>query len=386
MAREREYTKSTASSNGQSVGLRGGLWRVFLILMIVVTVASGIAQIFVYLSCHVNPNTIWIFTFFGLAATFIFLWNGVLLLFWTILWRVWAFIPLSVLLVGIGYAGELVQISFAKQYDVPIPRQAGQLKVLTYNVHGFRQFAVPHAKNSTMGAVGRWIVEQDPDIICLQEFQYYDSREFDFFNHTLENWNYQKFSYIRNTPNHKWGLAVYSRYPLINAKPIRFDYHENSSMMMDVVVGRDTISLFNCHLQTTAYNSVNPNGLAALRDDAEQVIRAVGYSLNENAKIRASQSDSMALLINNSTHHPKIVVGDFNAPPMSYSYNTMRGNMKDSFVDKGHGYEYTYKPLRKIFRIDYILHSRKRLEVISHESPNMPWSDHNPVISVMRLT
>lgn len=366
----------------------GVLGTIFKWVLVVITAISAIGLLCAYLACYVNPNSMWVFTFFGLGATFLFIWNAILLLVWVVMWNVWAVIPLVTLVGGIGIIGDLVQVSFARHYDVEIARQPSQIKILTYNVHGFRQFGVSgHSNRSTMGAIARWVVEEDPDVVCFQEFQYYTTAEFEMLNHNLDRWKYSKFSYIVDDPFHKWGLAVYSKYPLINFRPIRFEYHENSSMVCDMIVGRDTVSLYNCHLQTTAYNRVNPAGMAAFRgDDAEQVVRAVGYNLKENAKIRAMQADTMASLIHGERQrYPKIVVGDFNAPPVSYSYHTMRGDMHDSFVECGRGYEYTYKPIFKLFRIDYILYSRDGIEAVTHESPDMPWSDHKPVISRLKI-
>ena len=53
----------------------------------------------------------------------------------------------------------------------------------------------------------------------------------------------------------------------------------------------------------------------------------------------------------------KIVGGDFNDVPMSYTYHELSQDLKDAFSQKGSGLETTYKGLFPSFRIDYLLYS-----------------------------
>lgn len=54
-------------------------------------------------------------------------------------------------------------------------------------------------------------------------------------------------------------------------------------------------------------------------------------------------------------HLPMFVIGDFNDPPVSYSYSTLSDGLKDAFVDAGTGMGKTYIGVMPNFRIDYIL-------------------------------
>ena len=55
--------------------------------------------------------------------------------------------------------------------------------------------------------------------------------------------------------------------------------------------------------------------------------------------------------------YPKIVVGDFNDVPVSYTYREISSGLNDAFVESGSGLETTYKGPFPSFRIDYILFS-----------------------------
>ena len=76
---------------------------------------------------------------------------------------------------------------------------------------------------------------------------------------------------------------------------------------------------------------------------------------------------------------PIILCGDFNDIPLSYLYNKTSRILKDSFLESGFGYMYTYKHLKKLLRIDYVFHSNE-LRSVKYYSPNLPFSDHNPVV------
>jgi len=58
----------------------------------------------------------------------------------------------------------------------------------------------------------------------------------------------------------------------------------------------------------------------------------------------------------------------------------MRGQLADSFRESGKGYAYTYRYLHKLFRIDYLFYSPGDLKARYYESPEVVYSDHNPII------
>lgn len=367
-------------------GINRGFWiRLLDFFLVMLTLGIAVAMCMSYLATFVDPNSYWMFAFFGLAAPFLFVANGVMLLFWVVRMRMWLAVPAFVFLIGIGYIGDFVQPHFAKEYNNE-QATADEMTIMTYNVHGFYQFRSAQNYVSTLDSITKYVNLQNPDIVCFQEFQLFNARDSSLLSSRMGGWPYVQFSYVVNSPSHKWGLAVFSKYPLANFHPIRFENQQNSSMSVDVMPAKgDTVRLFNCHLQTTQFNQVSPDGLRALynHQDAGLIIRNIGSTLRENFKLRAQQVDTVAQLIS-QTHLPVVVVGDFNDTPLSYTYHTMRGELTDSFCEKGSGYEYTYKPLMRLFRIDYILHS-DHLKATFHTSPTTPWSDHNPVITRLKF-
>ena len=116
----------------------------------------------------------------------------------------------------------------------------------------------------------------------------------------------------------------------------------------------------------------------------EHAILKLTDGLEENFVKRAAQAEHMHKLITASPH-PTLVCGDFNSLPSSYTYHTMKGNrLKDGFQTCGHGYMYTFRYFKRLLRIDYIFHSEE-LEGLDYFSPELDYSDHNPVVMRMKI-
>jgi len=80
----------------------------------------------------------------------------------------------------------------------------------------------------------------------------------------------------------------------------------------------------------------------------------------------------------------KIICGDFNNTGFSRVYKTIKGEMKDSFEEKGFGFGSTYMFKVLPFRIDFIL-ADPEIEIKSHKNFNVRLSDHTPVMASFRL-
>ena len=96
------------------------------------------------------------------------------------------------------------------------------------------------------------------------------------------------------------------------------------------------------------------------------------------------QANTLKQLIAASPY-PTIICGDFNSLPSSYVYHTVKGDkLQDGFQTSGHGYMYTFKFFKHLLRIDYILHSPE-LNSTDYFSPDLTYSDHNPVVMRVKL-
>ncbi len=236
--------------------------------------------------------------------------------------------------------------------------------------------------------------EENPDILCLQEF--YTSEQVGDFNNidTVTNLITAKNHHVEYTTTLRkqdhWGIATFTKYPIIKKGKIEFNTRSNNiCIYTDVLIKSDTVRIYNMHLQSISFSKANYKFIDAVKQDSVDAQNEVEESKNILRRIkrafvkRALQADVIALHIANCKYKV-IVCGDFNDTPASYVYNTIRGDLKDAFIESGSGFEQTYAGKFPRFRIDYILHSEEFTSKNYHHLPETI-TDHYPIISYISL-
>ncbi len=363
-----------------------GVWGMKIVdaVIFLVTVAVGAALLLSYFAPHVDPNRVVWFAFLGLVAPFLYVGNVLLMLYWILRWKGIVLLPIMLMLIGLLHVGKYFRPQFQREYE-PVPRADGTLRILSYNVGGFWGKEAG-TDVSRMAQIADYIAEENPDILCMQEYEVNHVNTRAYFDSVMEPLRYKAVYYAIQGKESGWGLAVYSRYRILDKGHISFPESTNSAMWVDILVRRDTIRVFNCHLQTTQVNEQDKDFLRsqAFADTLSQdKAKGIARKLARNFRKRAVQADSLALHIHDGT--PRVIVcGDFNDTPMSYTYGRMRGDLKDAFQQKGRGVIYTYRGLLGLFRIDYLFHSEE-FETVDYQTEQPAWSDHNPVVVDLKL-
>ncbi len=228
-----------------------------------------------------------------------------------------------------------------------------------------------------------------PDILCIQEFASTPENPASDFEAALPVYYYKRVRYnvAGSEQNYGWGNAVYSKFPITASGHIDFEGTNNSILWADIAIRRDTVRVFNAHLQTTAIKASDERYIVGgdFVGDSTRTSRVRGIvgRLTRNYVIRAAQADTLAARIASSPH-PVIVCGDFNDTPASWAYHRISRGLGDSFREAGQGYGYTYRGFFNLLRIDYMLHSRE-IECVEYSSPSFDNSDHNPVAVKLRM-
>lgn len=151
-------------------------------------------------------------------------------------------------------------------------------------------------------------------------------------------------------------------------------------------VKQSVCSTIICRLQKSAATSANwkknfVRTIPTVRNVPLSPLPVVCTRTSKNVAVQAKQINQ---LISDSPY-PTLVCGDFNSLPSSYVYQTVKGEkMNDGFQTCGHGYMYTFRYFKHLLRIDYILHSSE-FQGVDYFSPDLEYSDHNPVVMRMRL-
>ncbi len=229
--------------------------------------------------------------------------------------------------------------------------------------------------------------EINPDILCLQEF--YTSEEKGDYNNidTVKHILKTKYFHCEYTVTLRkfdhWGIATFSKYPIINQGKILFQTTSNNiCIYSDIVINKDTIRVYNIHLQSISFSKGDNKFLDDVisEKDAED---EVGNSKNilrrlKRAFLKRTKQVDMIVLHMKTCRYKIIVCGDFNDTAASYTYQQLSKNLNDSFIEKGLGFGRTYAGKWPQFRIDYILHS-KALSCSGFKRSAETFTDHYPI-------
>lgn len=351
-------------------------------IMFPVTLCALVAVLMVLAGGVINPNVWWVPAFVILGAPFIYLLYIIATAYWVLRWNLFVAIPMAVvMLFAVWNVGAFVQVRFWKAYQ---EKSGDQLRVMSYNVHCFN-FENQSYETHLNDVVG-FINSSKPDVICLQEFMPIANDTTARMANLFAQWPYFVAMMGGSSPGTGFGTVIFSRYPMTVTQRVLSDSATGGALGVELYVEGDTINLFNCHLQTTSFNAVNnEQGLRALfaSDHSTALARTTTRLMRDSFMIRAVQADSVAAQIARCSY-PLVVVGDLNSVPLSYTYHTVRASMKDAFVASGLGYGYTYRPMSKLLRIDYAFYDDNQYECLNYVSPDLPYSDHNPIVVTLK--
>jgi endonuclease/exonuclease/phosphatase family metal-dependent hydrolase len=279
-------------------------------------------------------------------------------------------LSLAVILLGFGFLTRYVQFK-GKTTD-----KEG-VKILSFNVQHFQGNEKTNPVNSSAEVVD-FLEEQNTDIICLQEVRLNRNNIFNLRRTVDKLKNINHYQYARSSTS--YGLVTMTRYPIVFMDEIRFEDTRNMAIYTDVIIKTDTVRIFNVHLQSYLIDPKSYSVMDSLdlrNEKAITELREITGKIKTASEMRAEQVRKIREYIDKSPY--KIVVcGDFNDTPYSYSYQKIKGRLKDAFVESGRGVGHTYTGKIPSFRIDYILHS-KDFDSFNFKTIGFRVSDHLPI-------
>ena len=348
--------------------------RVLLLIAALLLVVS-------YLSMVINPAKLWLMSLAGLMFVPFLLLN-LFLLVWAFMRRSKAFvIPLLAIIPAMFFLGRYAH--FRGDEEPPLVAQDKDLKVVTWNVG---RFSLSQSSSGVSGfeqcadSVFAYIREQNPDIVCLQEFKIKDSRRIkQYLKKKMPG--YHSEYYVFTSSKGSAGNLTLSRLPVRNRGVVKFDGGTNLAIFSDYEYAGKVFRVYNCHFES--YN-ISFSGIArAMMKQDKEVFAETGGKMKRSISRRPKQVDQVFNDIE-SCPVESFVCGDFNDNPMSYTYSRMMRDRQDTFVEAGDGFGATYSRLWPMLRIDYVL-CPKSCTVVSHETPRVKLSDHYPVITEIAL-
>ena len=305
-----------------------------------------------------------LFSFISLGVPTIVVLNIMSALYWMFIRFKKALFPISALLIWYVFLGSFIQFGTEQTLST-----AEDLKVMTYNSYGFKGRDRKNKEENGKNII-KFIQKENPDIVCFQEFDHkrIKSGELDFYPYKFVNF---EFGLYRK----KLVQAIYSKYPIISQGDLDFPNSYNNAIYVDVLYNQDTVRIYNLHLESLGITSARKT----LNKPAEKLYKQLG------AKFK--KQEEQALLVSahlKTSAYKKIICGDFNNGQYSRIYNVIKGDLLDSFEEKGSGYGKTYNYHGLPVRIDFIL-AEETLRVQSHKNYKVKLSDHFPVMASFTL-
>ncbi|GAA4813453.1 hypothetical protein GCM10023330_21420 [Litoribaculum gwangyangense] len=237
---------------------------------------------------------------------------------------------------------------------------------MNYNVRLFNLFEWISEKDVDTKIVD-FIKKEAPDILCIQDFHPRKDNSLAFFKYRYEHLSQKKI---------KHGQAIFSQFPIVNSGSIEFPNTSNNAIFVDIVKGKDTIRVYNVHLQSLRINTQ----IDSLKnEDSERLFNRIetGFSMQ--------QFQTELLLKHKGTCQYKVVIcGDFNNTAFSYVYRKIKGDLKDTFKEAGHGFGRTYDFKFFPLRIDFIF-SDEAFAVNGFKTFEEVYSDHYPIMATLSL-
>ena len=309
-----------------------------------------------YLLPYVSPKSTPGLTILSLAVPILFLINLLFVIYWVIRLKKQFILSTLIIIIGFGYIGRIYKFSEKKKL------LNDDLKVMSYNVRMFNHYGWSSKDSIDLKAYD-FINEKEPDILTIQEF--FEAEDFQI------SYPYQ---YIKTKTN-KFGLAIYSKFPIINSGSFDFKGSANNIIFADILKEMDTIRIYNIHLESL---KISPNKENFGEENSDRLIKRMKTAF----KKQAIQTEQF-LAHEKGWKGKKIVCGDFNNTAFSWVYRQIAEGKQDAFVEAGKGlgktFDYGY-PLR----IDFIL-ADMNFDVNYFETFNVKYSDHFPILARLKL-
>ena len=351
---------------------------IFLHIVFGLNIIAAIPLIAALLAPEIDPKTFWPLAIFGLAFPIIYLTNFVFIPFWALFWDKRIFLSLVLFLIGIPSGLKFFQ--FQLKHDLKGNR-SDYLNVISFNTHFMGGYDKPEQDTVKFF---QELDELDPDIICFQEFANlggnFERPMFREFFRRYRNFSIVNADGMSEANPNGYGVCIFSKYPIVNKGYVEMvNKAANLSIFADVVFQGETLRVVNTHLKSIVfekqdYKTVETISKAGTAGVPVFGIRRIIAKLKYAFKIRCVQADAIREKLDYCIY-PVILCGDFNDTPTSYSYKTIRGDMKDAFVESGSGFSTTYTGNMPSFRIDQIFHDAK-FSSENYQTYVQAFSDH----------
>lgn len=277
--------------------------------------------------------------------------------FWWVVSPGWSVIPIITL--AIGWKQLTVLFATHKYETFTEKKDSTYLRVVNWNIRSLVGLSnKADKKRIDRATIPETIITQNPDIICLQEFN--NSQVQNNISPFKHKYPYYYFSrdFERAKQSYQAGSIIFSKYPIVDSGKIRFPgVYSESLIYADIQTPKKIIRVFTTHLQSFKFKKEDYEGIEKIKKTEEKALPA-SKNIIEKMKQAYTKKGEQANIVRNaldSSPYPSLICGDFNDVPNSYTYFYIRKNWQDVFLATSLGIGRTYLALAPTLRIDYIL-------------------------------
>ena len=307
------------------------------------------------------PKTFSLLAVVNLGVSFLIILNVLFFLYWIFQLKRKFMLSFVVLLIGYFSFGSLYKFSASKKIENP-----QNMKVMNYNVRLFNLYEwIPEKGIETK--IIDFIKRESPDVLSIQEYHPQKNIDFSFFKYKFEKLSGKKI---------KYGQAIFSQFPIINSGSIEFPNTPNNAIFVDVIKAKDTIRIYNVHLESLRINTK----IESLKNEnSERLFKRVGSTF----KMQQFQTE-LFLMHKKQCDYKMVICGDFNNTAFSYVYRKIKGDLKDTFKEAGNGFGRTYDLKFFPVRIDFIF-AENSFNINGFKAYDEHYSDHFPISTTLSL-
>ncbi len=346
----------------------------FRIILLIINLFAAAALILSTLAGSIEPSRCVAISILSYAYVIFLLANIAFIIIWLCLSR-WEFL--------ISVAAIVARLSFIPlffQIGGNIEKTPGDdvLRIMTFNCHSFtgRDYDNPTSRDTNALSFLALLNEEDPDVICLQEF--YSSRHVKLAD-SLANRGYQHHFSIHS--NSIAQTILFSRYPITQGLTI----DKKSKFYADIDMHGTPVRICGVHLDSYQLDSNDFESFENLSHaKTDSTTHRLLKKFTETTRCHEQEWKEELLPLIQQTTTPFILTGDFNDTPASYIYQQATTLLCDPYIEQGRGFGTTYHGPYPAFRIDYILHTPD-IEALSYKRISTPISDHCPIVVDLRI-
>lgn len=326
-----------------------------------INVVVAVLLLLSYTLPFLPPKTFSFLSVINLGVSFLILINTLCFLYWLIKLRKQFMLSLVVLLIGYLSFGSLYKFTASTKIKHP-----ENIKVMNYNVRLFNLYEwIPEKGIETK--IVDFIKKESPEILSIQEYHPHKNIDLSFFKYKFEKLSGKKT---------KYGQAIFSKFPIINSGSIEFPNTANNAIFADVVKGKDTIRIYNIHLESMR---INTKVESLKNEDSERVFKKISTTF----KMQQFQTELVLKHKENCTYK-MVICGDFNNTDFSYVYRQIKGDLNDTFKEAGNGFGRTHDFKFFPVRIDFIF-ADDAFNINGFKTFNTHYSDHFPIMTTLSL-